>query len=75
MHPDATRVSKAVSVRKASHNPTALSDENVARRAHEIYLATGRREGFAAQDWREAERQLRENDPPGVPADDPTPDA
>jgi hypothetical protein len=37
--------------------------EQIAARAYELYLARGGEEGFAEQDWLQAERELRQTDP------------
>lgn len=39
--------------------PVQPTDEEIARRAHEIYLARGAGEGQALDDWLRAERELR----------------
>jgi Protein of unknown function (DUF2934) len=36
----------------------AITKDNVARRAYELFLARGRAEGHDVEDWLEAERQL-----------------
>lgn len=38
----------------------AVSQEDIAKRAYEKYVGRGCLEGFAEQDWFEAERELRE---------------
>ena len=35
------------------------TDEEIARRAYELYLARGRQDGRAADDWLRAEQELR----------------
>ncbi len=42
----------------AVENPRAISKDNVARRAYELFLARGGAEGHDVDDWLEAERQL-----------------
>lgn len=42
---------------------SALNDEAIARRAYEIYQKRGCGNGNELDDWLEAERQLREEDP------------
>ena len=32
--------------------------EEISRRAHELWLARGKPDGFAAEDWAQAEREL-----------------
>jgi hypothetical protein len=43
--------------------PDALSatmtDRDIARRAHDLYLARGREHGHDVDDWLQAERELR----------------
>ena len=39
--------------------PAAPSHEEIARRAYELYLSRGRGNGAAAEDWLQAERELR----------------
>ena len=41
---------------------------DVARRAYELYELRGRIDGFDADDWRQAERELRDDDAIGVRA-------
>jgi hypothetical protein len=36
----------------------------IATRAYELYEQRGRREGHAVQDWLEAEREIRKDEPP-----------
>ena len=43
-------------IRQALREPT---DEEIARRAYELYLARGRQDGRAADDWLRAEQELR----------------
>lgn len=42
--------------------PARPSQEEIARRAHEIYLARGGREGHETEDWLQAERELAQNE-------------
>jgi H+-transporting ATPase len=35
----------------------------IAKRAYELYEQRGRQDGRAAQDWGQAEREIRERDP------------
>ena len=39
-------------------------DMKIAKQAYELYERQGRREGHAAQDWPQAERNVREDEPP-----------
>jgi hypothetical protein len=42
------------------HSPgTQVSEEQIARRAYELYCARGREDGHDLDDWFEAERDLR----------------
>jgi len=43
-------------------SPARPSQEKIARRAHEIYLARGGREGHEIDDWLEAERELTQKE-------------
>jgi hypothetical protein len=43
----------------AHRPPLGLTDEQIARRAYEIHLARGGRQGNPEQDWFQAERELR----------------
>ncbi len=36
-----------------------VTDEQIARRAYELYLARGCEHGHDAEDWKQAERELR----------------
>ncbi len=45
---------------KASFDATP----QIAKRAYELYERRGRREGYALQDWLQAEREIRERGPP-----------
>jgi hypothetical protein len=36
-----------------------MSHDDIARRAYELYLARGRTDGNAIDDWLQAERELR----------------
>ncbi len=48
-----------------SENPTAVAqnEEEIAKRAYEIYLERGAEDGHALADWLQAERELRERNP------------
>jgi hypothetical protein len=50
---------------KALANLRAI-DSDVARRAYDLYLSRGREHGHDAEDWLQAERELRE--PPSADA-------
>jgi hypothetical protein len=39
--------------------PVIVTDEQVRRRAHEIYLARGGKPGNPIQDWLQAEKELK----------------
>jgi len=39
--------------------PPSVTDSDVARRAHELYLARGSEHGHDVDDWTAAERELR----------------
>jgi hypothetical protein len=56
--------------RRASPNGNGASDEEIARRAYEIYQGRGGTDGADLDDWLEAERQLRSTD---VTAQNPRP--
>jgi hypothetical protein len=42
----------------AAENRRAISKDDVAQRAYELFLARGREDGHDVEDWLEAERQL-----------------
>jgi hypothetical protein len=42
----------------AAENQRAMSKDDVAQRAYELFLARGRVDGHDVEDWLEAERQL-----------------
>jgi len=42
----------------AAENHRAITKDDVARRAYELFLARGRVDGHDVEDWLEAERQL-----------------
>ena len=42
----------------ATENHRAISKDDVARRAYQLFLARGRVDGHDVQDWLEAERQI-----------------
>ena len=46
-----------------SPTTVAQSEEEIAKRAYEIYLERGAEDGHALDDWLAAERELRERDP------------
>ena len=55
------RDEKAVTTRKEHPQEGALSDEQrerIAKRAFELYLERGCREGCAVEDWVDAEREI-----------------
>lgn len=62
----ATKVMKT-SAMKASAVP-APRDEEIARRAHEIFLGRGREAGHELDDWLQAERELIERHAGSRPA-------
>jgi len=41
-----------------AENHRSVTKDDVARRAYELFLARGQREGHDVEDWLEAERQL-----------------
>jgi len=43
----------------AAENHRAISKDDIALRAHEMFLARGRVDGHDVEDWLEAERQLQ----------------
>ena len=43
----------------AAENHRAMSKDDVAQRAYELFLARGQGEGRDVEDWLEAERQLQ----------------
>jgi hypothetical protein len=45
---------------KAPVKPPAPSQEEIARRAYEIFLRRGGEPGHEAEDWQEAEKELQE---------------
>jgi hypothetical protein len=45
---------------KETARPGSPSHEEIARRAHEIFLARGGKPGREEDDWLQAERELRE---------------
>lgn len=52
---------KAVTTQKDNPQEGALSDERqerIAKRAYELYLERGCREGCALEDWGDAEREI-----------------
>jgi Protein of unknown function (DUF2934) len=53
----AQRKTKALKLVIAEHH-RAITKDDVARRAYELFLARGGTEGHDVQDWLEAERQL-----------------
>lgn len=60
-HLKGKRDQKAVTIRKENPQEGALSDElreRIAKRAYELYLQRGCREGRAGEDWVDAEREI-----------------
>lgn len=52
---------KALTTQEDKHLGSALSDElweRIAKRAYELYLERGCREGCALEDWVDAEREI-----------------
>jgi hypothetical protein len=45
----------------APSKPPAPSEEEIARRAYEIFLSRGGEPGHEAEDWQQAERELRKD--------------
>jgi hypothetical protein len=39
--------------------PLVLNQREIARRAYDLYLARGRKDGHDVEDWLQAERELR----------------
>lgn len=59
---EATQTARSAMATDASvefGSPTA-SEEEIARRAYEIYTERGGRDGYDLDDWLQAERELRE---------------
>ena len=54
---------------RASAEAAEPSREDIARRAHEIYLARGADDGSADDDWLRAEQELRQAIRAGPPGD------
>ena len=55
------------SARASTHTPNAATlssgtEENVARRAYELYEVRGREDGHDWDDWLQAEREIRNGD-------------
>ena len=46
------------STARGSKKKSTVDHEQIAKRAYELYLARGRAEGFAEQDWKQAEKEL-----------------
>lgn len=44
----------------------AVDKERIRRRAHEIYVQRGQKQGLALQDWLQAEREIRGADDAAV---------
>jgi len=42
---------------------TGPAREDIERRAHELYLARGQADGYAIDDWQQAERELQARQP------------
>lgn len=60
-HLKSKRNEKAVSKQKDNPQEGALSDElreRIAKRAYELYLQRGCRDGCAGKDWVDAEREI-----------------
>jgi hypothetical protein len=57
---------KVVAMSDQTHSPAfvIVSAQDIADRAHEIYVARGRAEGFHREDWLRAEHELK--NPPSV---------
>jgi len=53
----AQRKTKTTKLVVVKHQP-AITKDDVARRAYELFLARGQAEGHDVDDWLEAERQL-----------------
>ena len=51
---------KAVGTPKEAENKSLPLEEQVRRRAHEIYLQKGGEDGSDLDDWLQAEREIRE---------------
>ena len=66
------QVHAAQQMRNASHpEPVVaamLTHEDIARHAQEIYVEKGCRQGQSEQDWLQAGREMRNQDPVGDPA-------
>jgi len=54
------REKKPTGGRRPKAEPTAPTADEIAERAFEIYLARGGEPGHEAEDWLQAERELRE---------------
>jgi Protein of unknown function (DUF2934) len=59
------RKTKSIKLATSEHQPSvaaenhcAISKDEVAQRAYELFLARGRVDGHDVEDWLEAERQL-----------------
>ena len=61
--PEAKSESKAEAVPKT---PSDLAPQ-IAKRAYELYERQGRHDGHAAQDWEQAEREIRQEKPAPEP--------
>lgn len=60
-HLKSNSVEKAVTTQKDNPQESALSDElqeRIAKRAYELYLERGCREGCGVEDWVDAEREI-----------------
>jgi len=55
----------AKQVRLSMTKQRELSTEEIARRAHELYLKRGGEHGKDVEDWLRAERELRDEPVPG----------
>ena len=56
----AEREKKATGSRRKTAEPTPPTPDEIAERAFEIYLARGGEPGHEAEDWLQAERELRQ---------------
>jgi hypothetical protein len=51
---------------KARVDATAITEHDIARRAHDLYLARGCEPGHQLDDWLQAERELRSSSLTGI---------
>ena len=47
----------------ATSQPSGVTEEDIAQRAYQLYLARGGEDGHALDDWLQAERELRGQNP------------